>query len=175
MKILIAIFLMFFATVLSATDCKNENKFYSYKAAVFAEKKNKFPQALNIYCNLAYKGDHRAQYKLAKIYFNGIDGVVHKDNAIAFLWALLSNSVINSVKKENLINEITAVMEEHELELVIENNRHILENIPSGRRIDQKYSDIDLTKYLKDQKITYTGSRIKRKKGDLPSNMTIFE
>ena len=66
-------------------------------------------------------------------------------------------------------------MEEHELELVIENNRHILENIPSGRRIDQKYSDIDLTKYLKDQKITYTGSRIKRKKGDLPSNMTIFE
>ncbi|TQV73888.1 hypothetical protein FLL45_13570 [Aliikangiella marina] len=159
----------------SEPKCESSGEFVSYKAGVYAEKSNKKAHAFNLYCNVAYKGDYRAQFKLARLYLHGIDGYLSSNKVVAGVWARISNSVARSVKRKNLINQIESELSKDELAELNSIYTTARALIPSGNRIDHQYIKEDLSKYLKDEKRVYTGSRIKRKKDNAPNNLDTFD
>lgn len=173
MRMLSFLMSLFLATLTLASEsndsfCNNSDKFFPFKAAKEAEKSNYKIEAFDMYCQLAFKGDYRAQYQLANFYNSGIDDYVPVDFEFAYLWAKLANSQIPSRKKSLLINELSNKLTSSQLKNA--DNKFIVfsQRVPTGRRIDQEYKSIDLAKELrlmkKRRKQEYVGSRIKKDK-----------
>lgn len=169
-RLVLGIFICFFTLELSAREteafeCEEINSFISYKDARALEKQANITKALQHYCNLAYLGDYRAQYKFAEYYSSGVPGVLEKDLIKALFWASISNSVIVSNKKSKLISKIKSEISKEDLsiaeKLLYERRAYII----SGIKYDMQYKDIDYEKINKklNEKKVYTGSRIKRK------------
>ncbi len=149
-------------------NCVATDKFFPYKAGVFAEKKGTPTTAFNIYCNLAYKGDYRAQFKLAQYFSHGIPELVEPDKVQSYLWASLSNYSVKSKKRERFILQLEKSFAEDELNKLKRTVHKARKYIPVGARIDMQYKALDLEKLIekakKDEKKVYTGSRLKSKK-----------
>jgi len=116
-------------------------------------------------CNLAYLGDHRAQYKLAK-YYSQQEGKIATQES--YIWAFISNSWYQQRRKEVLILRMEKRLGEKLARLYQDQANARLENIgiiteidrlPKNRRIKKHKplgSNIARTEeYLKKHKIKY--------------------
>jgi len=179
MKLLVAIlFLLTSSNCIGEDDkprnCNKLNNFFPYKAGIVAEKKEAYTLSFDIFCNLAFKGDYRAQFKMAKYYKSGIDEYVEPNLIYAYVWARISNFHIESRKRDNFIKQLKTSLNEKEKNQSDKLFWTAVRVIPGGARIDMKYEPIDLEKILEKQnhKKYYTGSRIKRKTP--PENLGII-
>ena len=179
MKFLTAIILFTASTVCTAKEndarsCNKLDKFFSYKAGIVAEKKNVLSLSFDIFCNLAFQGDYRAQFKMAKYYKDGLNDYVEPNLIYAYVWARISNFHIISRKREKFIKELKALLTENERQNSDQLFWSAVRIIPVGARIDMEYKPIDLDKILKkhNERKAYTGSRIKRQKP--PENLGII-
>jgi hypothetical protein len=158
--------ILFISTVLRANDqiaCGENSSFLAYKAGVYAEKNGFIEDSFDIYCQLAFQGDYRAQFKLAQFYKQGIPNILNEDVSFAYVWAKLSNSYIQSTKRSSYIQKIKLALNHNELINAEKLYDLAKSTINTGRRIDQEYKKLDLDKYLnKNRSKSYTtGSRIK--------------
>ncbi len=131
------------------SGCENLNLFIPYKAGVQAEKQQLNQQAFAIYCQLAFKGDYRAQFKLAKYYYHGIENFLEQDLQTAYLWAVLSNSYVVSSNRTKLTEKIYSLFNEREKSELVVLANNFVNLIPSGNRIDMEYKPIDYQKLIK--------------------------
>jgi hypothetical protein len=147
------------------SDCVKLGSFFPYKAGIYAEQKSfQKINAFDIFCNLSYKGDYRAQFKLAKYYEKGVPDYVDANLTYALIWAKLSNSQIKSRKRQIYIDRLIKTLDEKEINTANKLYDVVKLYMPSGLRIDMEYKEIDLEEVFRNQKKEYTGSRIKRKK-----------
>jgi len=144
-------------------DCGENSDFIAYKAGVYAEKNGFIEDSFDIYCQLAFQGDYRAQFKLAEFYKQGIPNTLKQDATYAYVWAKLSNSYMQSTKRSSYIQKIKLSLNVDELKNAEKLYDLAKVSINTGRRIDQEYKKLDLDKYLnKSRSESYTtGSRIK--------------
>ncbi len=152
--------------------------FYPYKAGIQAEKDDLTEEAFIIFCQLAFKGDYRAQFKLAQYYSNGITGLIDPDLEFAYIWAALSNSQVVSKKRADYKETIFASIPEDRQEVLISQYKRALQMVPSGLRIDMQYKPINYQKLFeqnkkRSEKKSVTGSHMKRDKPIL--NTQIFD
>ena len=173
MKNLLSISLLWVTYMSDATDlsseCQGMKEFIPYKAGVQAEKKNLPVEAFLIWCNLALKGDYRAQFKLANYYFNGSPNVIEPDPEFAYVWAMLSNYYAVSKKKTEYAEMIYTFISPENVESLNLKLERALKIIPTGNRIDIQHAPIDYDKLFKEfkersKKKQFTGSRIRRDK-----------
>ncbi len=151
-----------------SNKCGNDMQtFFPYKAGIEAEKNEMYTEAFIIFCNLALKGDYRAQFKLANYYYSGIPELIEIDYEFAYIWSKLSNHYTTSKRKtlftEKILQKI-AVKNRQTLHLKYEVALNI---IPAGTKIDQKYEPINYSKIIKEykkrkEKKQFVGSRIRR-------------
>lgn len=159
--------------------CENDfDSFFPYKAGIQAEQDNLTLEAFNIFCVLAFKGDYRAQFKLAQYYEKGIPGLIDSDFEFAYIWAALSNSQVVSKKRNDFIESIYNLISEERKQTVHLKYQRATQMIPSGFRIDMQYKAIDYQKLFelnkkRQEKKSVTGSHIKRDKPIL--NTQIFD
>lgn len=152
--------------------------FYPYKAGIQAEKDDLILEAFQIYCQLSFKGDYRAQFKMAQYYAMGIPGFVDPDLEFAYIWAALSNSQVVSKKRTDFMESLlVSIPEERHEELTAKYHR-ARQMVPSGARIDMQHKPIDYQKLFEQnkkrrEKKKVTGSHIKRDKPIL--NTKIFD
>ncbi|TPH15716.1 hypothetical protein [Litorilituus lipolyticus] len=180
MKLAILFILTLFSSFALSSEvngslCNSSDKFFPYKAAKKAEKSDYIIEAFNMYCQLAFNGDYRAQYKLASFYSQGIKNYVSVDKEFAYLWAKLANSQVQSRKKSLLVDKLAGQLTNSQRVNADKNFLVFVQKIPSGRRIDQEYEPIDLAKELrlmeKRRKNEFVGSRIK--KDEMPKHLKI--
>ncbi len=156
MKGVYLIFVLILACDASAIDikkdCESPDLFFPYKAGIQAEKDNLIQQAFAIFCNLAFKGDYRAQFKLAQYYHQGIEDVVQQDQEVAYLWARLSNAYVISKKRTIFIEKIYQAFDAEKKQRLNKLALGLLQTIPTGARIDMQYKPIDYKKLWKQQK-----------------------
>jgi hypothetical protein len=158
--------ILFISTVLRANDqisCGENSSFLAYKAGVYAEKNGFIEDSFDIYCQLAFQGDYRAQFKLAQFYKQGIPNILKEDVFFAYVWAKLSNSYIQSTKRSSYIQKIKSSLNVTELKNAEKLYDIAKVTLNTGRRIDQEYKKLDFDKFLnKSRSEAYTtGSRIK--------------
>lgn len=158
--------------------CNQLDTFMPYKAGIKAAESDNMALAFDIFCNLSFNGDYRAQFKLAQ-YYDGIHKSEEAENKVyAWVWASLSNSVVKSTKRNKYIEKLSIRMSNEEL---IQAQRLFAASkakIPSGLRIDQMFEPLDyeaiLKKYKRDTAPKeYTGSRLKKDKP--PENLGIIQ
>ena len=152
--------------------------FYPYKAGVQAEQDQLTEEAFQIFCQLAFKGDYRAQFKLAEYYAQGIPGLIDPDLEFAYIWAALSNSQVVSKRRADFKDSLVTSIPEERLHALASQLKRALQMVPSGARIDMQYKPIDYQKLIEQnkkrrEKKTVTGSHIKRDKPIL--NTKIFD
>lgn len=168
MKYCILILLAIFPSLTKANEsegaCTKIEAFFPYKAGIVAERAGEPEYAFDIFCNLAFKGDYRAQFKLAQYYSEGIENYIEPNNTYAAVWAKLSNSEIVTRKKSDYIERILNHLSKEDISEVNKLYSSAISFIPTGNRIDMKYKPLDLQKILKEhnKKEKYTGSRIRR-------------
>ena len=141
--------------------CNIYDEYPLYPAGIKAEKEGHRFNAFEIYCNLAFRGDYRAQFKMAQMYRDGIKDHVNQDLQMAYIWARLANSYATSKRKQKLVDEISAEMDAQALKEAEGLYTSVVVVIPTGRRIDQDHAPVDLDKLRKSKKKLFTGSRIK--------------
>ncbi len=169
MKTLVSFLLLIYSSLLSASEnegaCKKLDTFFPYKAGIVAERSGEVEYAFDIYCDLAFKGDYRAQFKLAQFYSNGIEGYIEPNQIFAVVWAKIANAKIVTRKKSDFIEQLVSELPQKEVEESNKLYTAAIRAVPTGIRIDMKYKPLDLKKILEEhnKKQLYTGSRIKRK------------
>lgn len=158
--------------------CNPMDVFVPFNVGIQAEKTNNHKLAFDIFCDLSFKGDYRAQFRLAKYYYGDNQSTQDTNEIYAWVWANLSNSVIKSTNRARFIADLTAKLSADELKEA----RRLLENsqrqIPSGGRFDQEFEPLDYdkikAKYEKEtESKEYTGSRIKQ--DEPPKNLGIWQ
>lgn len=168
MKNLLLILFVIISSTVEANEsdeaCKKIEAFFPYKAGIVAEKSGEPEYAFDIFCNLAFKGDYRAQFKLAQYYREGIENYIEPNNVYATVWAKIANSKILTRKKTDFINDLLKGLSSDDIKEINMLYASAKKVIPTGNRIDMKYKPLDLEKILKEhnKKKQYTGSRIRR-------------
>lgn len=168
MKYLGLLFLMIFTAVVDANEtkgaCKKLDTFFPYKAGIEAERASEVEYAFDIFCNLAFKGDYRAQFKLAQYYNSGIKNYIEQNQVFALVWAKIANTKILTRRKSDFISQLMNQLPESQLVEVDGLYATAIRSVPTGIRVDMKYKPIDLQKILEEhnKKKSYTGTRIKR-------------
>ncbi len=150
-------------------SCQDLQAFFPYKAGVQAQQDGHHAQAFDIFCNLSFKGDYRAQFKMAYYFDTGVKGYIDSDLVFALLWAKLSNHKIKSLKRKRFIEQLEASLTQEQMNKFRSVYYKFIAKMPTGNRIDMQYEPLDLQKlykvYQEDRAPkTYTGSRIKRDK-----------
>ncbi|MCW9029355.1 MAG: hypothetical protein OQJ80_10520 [Kangiella sp.] len=155
--------------------CKKIDTFFPYKAGIVAEKSGEPEYAFDIFCNLAFKGDYRAQFKLAQYYNQGLENYIEPNKVYAVVWARIANTKILTRRKSNFIEQVMSELPDTGINQVDELYSSAIRMIPTGIRIDMKYKPLDLKKILEEhnKKQQYTGSRIKR--SEPPAGLGIIE
>lgn len=168
MKIVIFISLLLYSSFVYSNQsegaCKKMDTFFPYKAGIVAEKSGESEYAFDIFCNLAFKGDYRAQFKLAQYYNHGLENYIEPNKVYAVVWARIANTKIPTRRKSNFIEQVMSELPGTETNEVDELYSSAIRMIPTGIRIDMKYKPLDLKKILEEhnKKKQYTGTRIKR-------------
>ena len=148
----------------SFSHCTIYEEFPFYQSGVLAEKAGETFNAFEIYCNLAFRGDYRAQFKLAQLYQSGVDGHFSSDLKMAYVWASMANSYVFSKRKQKLIDELTAALDSEALAAAKKLYGSTAIVLPTGRRIDQNHEPVDVKELWKKKQQIFTGSRIKTDK-----------
>jgi hypothetical protein len=173
MRLVTCFTLIFLSFAINAVEnqnqpCNDTDTFFPFKAGREAEQSQHHIEAFDIYCQLAFRGDYRAQFKLATYYHNGIDNYIAVDQQFAYFWAKLANLKIESRKKSLFVAQLKEKLTDKQFLQAEKRFLTLASKVPTGSRIDQKYKPIDLAKLLKkrkkQRKQEYTGSRIKRDK-----------
>ena len=158
MKLIISICIVVFSFSIQAEQdrsqiCIIHDEFKVYIEGIKAEKTGDLVLAFEIYCDLAVRGDYRAQYKLASMYQNGIKGRLKPDLRTAYFWAHISNSHAYSRKKQILMEELAKQLEADVLDDAKNLADKAIDVLPRGRRLDQVTEPItaeELKKKLKE-------------------------
>lgn len=176
-KIILSVLLLCCAN-LSAQEadlpCNVIDTFVPFKAGVKAAKSNNHELAFDIFCNLSFKGDYRAQFRLAK-YYDGSHASIEETNKVyAWVWANLSNAMVKSTQRAGYIAQLKSQLSADELQLAQKLWRVSKHKIPTGIRLDQQFEPLNYEKLLRkhNRKTEYTGSRIKKETP--PKNLGIF-
>lgn len=161
-----------------AVACNQIDVFVPFNVAIQAFKTNNHQLAFDIFCDLSFRGDYRAQFRLAKYYSTPNDAVQKPNKVYAWVWANLSNSVVKSTNRARYIATLTDTLTPENLQEAQKLLLTARVSIPSGERFDQKFEPIDYLKiksqYEKDtQSKEYTGSRLK--KDEPPKNLGIWQ
>jgi len=168
MKNLLLILFVVFSSAVEANEsneaCKKIDVFFPYKAGIVAERAGEQEYAFDIFCNLAFKGDYRAQFQLAQYYREGIENYIEPNIVYATVWAKIANSKIETRRKSSFIEELIERLTKDNLNEVNKLYASARTIVPTGIRIDMKYKPLDLDRILKEhnKKKQYTGSRIRR-------------
>lgn len=162
-RLLISLALIFVTSTLSANECRELSGFYTYKAGILLQNEGKNEEAFDVFCNLAYQGDYRAQFKLSRYYKTGIENSVEANEVYALIWAKLSNNSIKSKKRQQFILSLKESMITPQIAQALELFSAVSRIIPTHRRIDQQFKPIDWKRVKRQIYKEYTGSRIKRK------------
>lgn len=137
-----SILILFFATKTIAADTNCSPKFENvlvYKEALKLKRKKPY-QGFLAFCQLAYLGDHRAQFQLAKYYFNGIEGQLPVSENEAYVWAVVSNSYFKEVRKQKMITRLAKNWEKSRLEQLNKQAKILIQERGSYRMIDRRYN-----------------------------------
>lgn len=154
--------------------CRENVSAVTYGDAIRTQKAGNVKEAFSKYCNLAFAGDYRSQFKMAQYYTGDIQTNFNNNYELAWVWASLSNGHVISANRSRFIEALEKKLSQEQLNqakaLLIESK----EIVKTGIRIDQEMKPVDLFKIMKQyQKRTakkaYTGSRIK--KDEAPSNV----
>jgi hypothetical protein len=157
--------------------CNPIDIFVPFNVGIEAVKTNNHQLAFDIFCDLSFKGDYRAQFRLAK-YYDGTNQAGQETNKVyAWVWANLSNSVIKSTNRARYIADLTAKLSVDEMQEAKSLLLSSQAQIPSGGRFDQQFEPLDYdkikAKYEKEtESKEYTGSRIKQ--DEPPKNLGIW-
>ncbi|QBY03887.1 hypothetical protein E2K93_05600 [Thalassotalea sp. HSM 43] len=154
-------------------------QFFPYKAGIQAQQDERHEEAFDIFCQLSFKGDYRAQFQMAQYFAVGVTDYIEADPVFAVLWADLANSRKKSVKRQRFIDTTKATLTDEQHKVFITLLPRFLQSVPTGQRIDMQFEPLDLNKlYQEYQKARepqeYTGSRIKRDKPPINVNSINF-
>lgn len=164
-------------SVLAEVCGKTSGEFITYKMAKIAQSQQHTADAIDLFCNLAFSGDYRAQFQLAQYYAKTLPSDLQQNNAFAWVWTRLSNATVVSRHRSEYLSALESRMSDDERKEAKKIYYQAKLAIRTDLRIDQQLPPLDWAKIManyekENGKQEYTGTRIKR--DDKPMNLSIF-
>lgn len=156
---------------------KTSDDFITFKMAKIAQSQQHTDDAIDLFCNLAFSGDYRAQFQLAQYYAKSLPSDLQQNNTFAWVWTRLSNATVVSRHRTDYLTALEAKMSDDERKEARKIYNQARQAIRTDLRIDQQLPPLDWAKIManyekENGKQEYTGTRIKR--DDKPMNLSIF-